>query len=184
MNLKNLEYFVKIVEEGSITRAASSMRMTQPALSRQIRVFEDEMGWKLFERGAKTIELTHAGEVVLREGKKMLEGVRRGMMQIKREVDGGVIRIGYAPSLAGDLLKRAMSCFVQRHPNVNIQLLDSSSEEMRKGLLDGKLDLKDPYAIANVSHKKNLNNFLYCTFIIIYTFPLALSCLGTCCLLY
>ena len=141
MNLKNLEYFLKIVEVGSITKAATALRMSQPALSRQIRVFEDEMGWKLFERGAKTIELTFAGEVVVREGKKMMAAVQRGMMQIKREVDGGVIRVGYAPSLAGERLKRAMSCYLQRHPNVNIKLYDSSSEEMRMGVLEGKLDL-------------------------------------------
>lgn len=141
MNLRQLEYFLKIAEVGSITKAAPELRMTQPALSRQVRVFEDEMGWKLFERGAKTIELTHAGEVVVREGKKMLNAINQGLMQIKREIDGGVIRIGYAPSLAGKILKIAMSCFLQRHPNVNIQLHDMSTEEMRKGILEGKLDI-------------------------------------------
>ena len=141
MNLRHLEYFMQVVEAGSITGAAKSLRMSQPALSRQIRVLEDDLGWRLFERGAKSIRLTHAGEVVKQQGEVILKTVEQCENTMKREIDGGVIRIGYAPSLGGELLKRAISCFSQRHPQVHLQLQDCSSEEMRAKLRAGSLDL-------------------------------------------
>ena len=60
---------------------------------------------------------------------------------MQREIEGGVIRIGYAPSLGGTLLKKAMGCYIQRHPTVRIDLVDSSSEEMRKKIESGEIDL-------------------------------------------
>jgi LysR family cyn operon transcriptional activator len=141
MQIRQLRYFLKVAEMGSITAAAKELRMTQPALSRQIRAFEDDCGWSLLDRGAKSIRLTRAGEVVVAEGKKMVSAVDQGLARMQREIDGGLIRVGYAPSLGGALLKKAMSCFVQRHPTVRIDLVDSTSEEMRKKILSGEIDL-------------------------------------------
>ena len=72
--------------------------MTQPALSRQIRAFEDEMGWPLLDRGAKSIRLTRQGQVVLNEGRRIVKAVDNAMGRMRREIEGAVIRIGYAPS--------------------------------------------------------------------------------------
>lgn len=141
MQIRQLRYFLKVAEIGSITAAARELRMTQPALSRQIRAFEDDCGWSLLDRGAKSIRLTRAGEVVVREGEKMVRAIDQGLERMQREIEGGRIRIGYAPSLGGALLKKAMGCFVQRHPSVRIDLLDSTSEEMRKKILSGEMDL-------------------------------------------
>ena len=141
MQIRQLRYFLKVAEVGSITAAANELRMTQPALSRQIRAFEDDCGWELLDRGAKSIRLTRAGQVVVKEGGNMVEAFDHGLVRMQREIEGGVIRIGYAPSLGGDLLKQAMGCFVQRHPSVRIDLVDSTSEEMRKKLATGEIDL-------------------------------------------
>lgn len=141
MNLRHLEYFVAVAEAGSITGAARVLGITQPALSRQVRAFEEEMGWNLFERGARTVELTHAGRVVLSEGKIILRQVNGGLQRMRQELDGGVIRVGYAPSLGGDILKVAMGCYVQRHQDVKIHLSDATTEEMRAGVRDGEMDL-------------------------------------------
>lgn len=141
MQIRQLRYFLKVAEFGSITAAAKELRMTQPALSRQIRAFEDECGWSLLDRGAKSIRLTRAGQVVVKEGGAMVAAVDSGLARMQREIEGGVIRIGYAPSLGGALLKKAMSCYVQRHPTVRIDLVDSTSEEMRKKIDSGEIDL-------------------------------------------
>ncbi|MFT5882342.1 MAG: DNA-binding transcriptional LysR family regulator [Crocinitomicaceae bacterium] len=141
MQIRQLRYFLKVAEMGSITAAAKELRMTQPALSRQIRAFEEETGWGLLDRGAKSIRLTRAGQVVVNEGKAMVVVVDQGLARMQREIEGGVIRIGYAPSLAGQLLKRSMSCYIQRHPRVRIDLVDSTSEEMRKKILTSEVDL-------------------------------------------
>ena len=141
MQIRQLRYFLKVAEVGSITAAANELRMTQPALSRQIRAFEDDCGWALLDRGAKSIRLTRAGQVVVKEGEDMVAAFDHGLLRMQREIEGGVIRVGYAPSLGGDLLKQAMGCFVQRHPSVRIDLVDSTSEEMRKKLATGEIDL-------------------------------------------
>lgn len=99
------------------------------------------MGWSLLERGARSIRLTHAGKVVYEEGKRLLSQVDQSVLRMKRAIGGGVIRIGYAPSLAAELLKSSMGCFSQRHPQVQLQLADCTTEEMKQGLRDGSLDL-------------------------------------------
>ena len=139
--MRQLRYFLKVAEMGSITAAAKELRMTQPALSRQVRAFEEESGWSLLDRGARSIRLTRAGQVVVKEGLVMVDAMDRGLARMQREIEGGVIRIGYAPSLGGTLLKKAMGCYIQRHPTVRIDLVDSSSEEMRKKIESGEIDL-------------------------------------------
>ncbi|MDX1681169.1 MAG: LysR family transcriptional regulator [Akkermansiaceae bacterium] len=141
MDLRKLNYFIEVAQRGSITKAAAALRMTQPALSRQIRTFEQEMGWTLLDRGARSIRLTREGEVVLREGRRIQKSVDGGLKRMRQELSGAVIRVGYAPSLGGNLLKAAMGCFVQRHGKARIELRDLSSEEMLSQIRSGELDL-------------------------------------------
>ncbi|MBK1854531.1 LysR family transcriptional regulator [Verrucomicrobiaceae bacterium 5K15] len=141
MNLEHLRNFIEVAVEMNISSAAKRLRLTQPALSRQMAVFENDTGWKLFERGAKSIRLTRDGEVVARLGQEMLDGVDRIHAQMRREIEGATIRIAYAPSLAGAMLKLAIARFTQLHPQVQVSLADCSTEEMMAGLEQGKYDL-------------------------------------------
>lgn len=141
MQIRQLRYFLQVAESGSITAAASKLRMTQPALSRQIRAFEDTCGWSLIDRGAKSIRLTNAGKVVVREGSAMIKEIDQRIARMQREISGGTIRIAYAPSLAGKVLKKAMSSFLQCHSSVKIELFDKSSDEIRQLLLANEVDL-------------------------------------------
>ena len=141
MNIDLLRHFVEVARDGNISSAAKRLRLTQPALSRQMAVFENDTGWKLLERGAKSIKLTRDGETVFRLGKKMIALIDQGIEQIQREIDGEEVRIGYAPSLGGDLLRSAMETFTQLHPRVRISITDASSEEMHQGISDGRYDL-------------------------------------------
>ncbi|WP_052573346.1 LysR family transcriptional regulator [Haloferula sp. BvORR071] len=141
MELRQLQLFLAAAEEGSITAAAKRMHLTQPALSRQIKSLEEELGVELFTRGAHSVNLTPAGETLLDEGRKLLERAERVVKQVRATADGEPLRIGYAPSLAGPLLGLALERFSQIHPRVRVQLSDCSSAEMRDGLTQGKLDV-------------------------------------------
>ncbi|NWK57068.1 LysR family transcriptional regulator [Verrucomicrobiaceae bacterium N1E253] len=141
MNMEHLRHFVEVCHDMNISAAAKRLRLTQPALSRQMAVFENDTGWSLFDRGPKSIQLTRAGEVVKRLGEEMLAQVDRIELQMQREVDGEEIRVGYAPSLGGALLQQAMGRFAQMHARVRITIADSTSEEMISGLRDGRFDL-------------------------------------------
>ncbi len=141
MELRQLKHFLAVGEAGSITAAAKSLRLTQPALSRQIKALEEELDTALLERGAHSITLTPAGEVLLAEARKLLRASETMIEKVKSTAAGEPLRVGYAPSLAGDFLSVAIERFTQFHPRVRVSLYDWSSAEMRSGLAAGKLDL-------------------------------------------
>ena len=141
MELRQLQLFLAAAEEGSITAAAKRMHLTQPALSRQIKALEEELGVELFTRGAHSVTLTPAGGVLLEEGGKLLERAERVVKLVRASAEGEPLRVGYAPSLAGPLLGLALERFSQLHPRARVQLSDLSSTEMRDALAQGKIDV-------------------------------------------
>ncbi len=78
MELRHLRYFVAVGEEENVSRAALKLHVSQPGLSRQIRDLEDELGFLLFERNAKSVRLTEAGRVFLAEARAVLQRVEDG----------------------------------------------------------------------------------------------------------
>lgn len=141
MELRQLRHFIAVGEEGSITAAARKLRLTQPALSRQIKALEEELATELLERGAHSIQLTPAGELLVEEGRKLVKASDAMVARVKAVAAGEPLRVGYAPSLAGEFLSLAISRFTQFHPRARVSLFDWSSAEMRDGLACGKLDL-------------------------------------------
>src|SRR5438477_7781478 len=141
MELRHLRYFVAVAEEQNVTHAAARLHVSQPPLSRQIRDLEDELGVALFDHGAKAVRLTEAGRVFLTEARAALRRVEDAVQMAKAVADGkrGEIHVGYAPSLAVELLPRALKFFQEAKPGVRVQLHDSSTQEMLRGLRDGKL---------------------------------------------
>src|SRR5580704_12372766 len=141
MELRHLRYFVAVAEEENVTRAALRLHVSQPPLSRQIRNLEDELGIALFDHEAKAVRLTEAGRVFLTEARLILQRAER-VVQMAKDVAGGKrgeIHIGYAPSLTVELLPRALRYFRKSNPGVRAQLHDLSTQEMLRGLRDGKL---------------------------------------------
>lgn len=141
MELRQLKHFLAVGEAGSITAAAKKLRLTQPALSRQIKALEEELDTPLLERGAHSIRLTPAGEILMVEARKVVKFTDAMIEKIRSTTAGEPLRIGYAPSLAGEFLSVAIGRFSQFHPRVRVSLFDWSSAEMRDGLASGKLDL-------------------------------------------
>ncbi len=141
MELRQLRHFIAVGEAGSITAAAKMLRLTQPALSRQIKALEDFLDTALLERGAHSIALTPAGEVLLKEARKLISLSETVIEKVKSTASGEPLRVGYSPSLAGEFLSLAIERFTQIHPRVRVSLYDWSSAEMRAGLKAGKLDL-------------------------------------------
>lgn len=141
MELRHLRYFVAVAEEQNVTRAAARLHVSQPPLSRQIRDLEDELGVALFEHGAKAVRLTEAGRVFLNEACAVLRRADEAVNTVKAVASGkrGEIHVGYAPSLTVEILPRALRFFQEANPGVRVQLHDLSTQEMLRGLRDGKL---------------------------------------------
>ncbi|HEY3915143.1 MAG TPA: LysR substrate-binding domain-containing protein [Verrucomicrobiae bacterium] len=143
MELRHLRYFVAVAEEENVTRAAARLHVSQPPLSRQIRDLEDELGVALFEHGAKAVRLTEAGRVFLIEARAVLKRADEAVQVAKAVAKGqsGEIHVGYAPSLTVGLLPRALKYFQETNSGVRVQLHDLSTQEMLRGLRDGKLQV-------------------------------------------
>jgi LysR family transcriptional regulator, benzoate and cis,cis-muconate-responsive activator of ben and cat genes len=141
MELRQLRHFMAVAEEGNISRAAKKIFLTQPALSRQIKALEDEIGQCLLERQAHSIRLTPVGEALLREARELLQHADLLLERVRAAGHGLHLRVGYAPSLAAGILSAAVESFTQTHPNARVELFDLSTAEMMAGLESDKLDV-------------------------------------------
>jgi len=141
MELRHLRYFEAVAEEENVTRAAERLHVSQPPLSRQIHDLEEELGVQLFERSAKSVRLTDAGRLFLNEARAVLDRVDEATRAVKAISSGasGELHVGYAPSLAVDILPRALRQFQIEMPGVRVQLHDLSTDEMLTGLRENKI---------------------------------------------
>jgi len=143
MELRHLRYFVAVAEEENVSRAALKLHVSQPGISRQIRDLEAEIGFQLFERGAKSLRLTASGSVFLTEARALLQRAA-GAVEKARAASGstaGEVNVGYAPSLTVQILPPALRKFHEQFPHVRAVLHDLSTEEMLSRLGEGKLQV-------------------------------------------
>lgn len=141
MELRPLRSFIAAAEDGNISRAAARLHLTQPALSRQIKGLEDDLGVTLLERGAHSFSLTPAGEVLLRDGRVLLDRADALEQRVRAAAKAQTIRVGYSPSLTASILSPAIEAFTQVHPKARVDLSDLTSNEMVDGLQKGTLDI-------------------------------------------
>ncbi|MBL9210506.1 MAG: LysR family transcriptional regulator [Opitutaceae bacterium] len=143
MELRHLRYFVAVAEAQSITRAAERLHVSQPPLSRQMRLLEEELGAPLFERGARQVRLTAGGRTFLADARAVLrradEAVRRFRAAAGRQ--GSELRVGYSPLPTVELVPRALRVLRKTAPQVRVNLQDLSSDEILQGLARRTLDL-------------------------------------------
>src|SRR2546429_6681904 len=136
MELRHLRYFIAVAEGENVSRAALKLHVSQPALSRQIRDLEDELGFLLLERSARSVRLTPAGRAFLTEARAVLQRAEHAVKMARAIATGqrGELHVGYAPSLTARILPQTLRAFQAEIPNVHVKLHDFSTEEMLAGL--------------------------------------------------
>ncbi len=141
MELRHLRYFVAVAEAENVSHAALKLHVSQPGISRQIRDLEDEIGFPLFERSAKSVKLTDAGRTFLTEARAVLQRADEAVKTARAIATGarGELHIGYAGSPTVRMLPPTLRAFQAELPQVRVRLHDLSTEEMLAGLRDGKL---------------------------------------------
>lgn len=142
MEIRVLRYFLTVVREESITKAAEVLHITQPTLSRQLSQMEEEVGVKLFHRGARRIELTNEGILLRRRAEEILQLVdktEKELIEQEEQVEGK-ISIGCGEIAAVQVLPKLIKTFREKYPQVTFDIFTATAdlvkEQMDKGLLD------------------------------------------------
>jgi LysR family transcriptional regulator, benzoate and cis,cis-muconate-responsive activator of ben and cat genes len=144
VELRHLRYFVAVAEAENVLRAATQkLHVSQPAVSRQIRDLEDELGVLLFERTGKAVNLTDAGRLFLKEARAVLERTDEAVANVRGFAQAGEteLHVGYSPLPGAQIVPVVLRAFQQAMPNVHVKLYDWSNEEIVAGLRDGRLQL-------------------------------------------
>lgn len=143
MDLKQLEYFVRVAELGSFTRASIALNIAQPALSRQVRQLEVELRQNLLTRNGRGAVLTEAGKLLLEHGRGILHQVEvaREELGAARGVLAGRVSIGLPPSLSRLITVPLTHAFRAQLPQAQLTLTEGFSLLMNEGLRMGNLDM-------------------------------------------
>lgn len=143
MDLKQLEYFVRVAELGSFTRAAIALDVAQPALSRQIRLLEVELRQNLLARNGRGATPTEAGKLLLEHGRGILHqvAVAREELGVARGALAGRVSIGLPPSLSRLITVPLTQSFRARLPQAQLTLTEGFSLVMIDSLRMGNLDM-------------------------------------------
>lgn len=143
MELKQLKYFVTIVQEGTFSSAAKKLHMTQPPLSYQIQMLEEELGVPLLIRGARKTELSDAGKVFYQKAVMILMMEKRTREQMKEIASGtaGEIRIGLISSARDDFIHTFLSPFLKKYPAVSLKIHETDTSRMMDLLSSEAIDL-------------------------------------------
>jgi len=144
MELRHLRYFVAVAEERHFGRAAERIGIGQPPLSQQIQALERELGTQLLRRIPRNIELTDAGEILLREARLILAQAEHAIACVGRASRGelGKLRIGLTPAASfNSSITEAVSAFQKLYPDILITLREEDSERLFQALIEGHIDV-------------------------------------------
>jgi DNA-binding transcriptional LysR family regulator len=143
VELRHLRYFVRVAETENVTRAALQLHISQPAVSRQIRDLEDEIGLPLLKRRGQSVSLTEAGRAFLAEARAVLERTDEAVRNVRALANNKQpeLHVGYSSYLVDPVFHGILNNYQRAMPNVRVKLHDRSVEQNVDALLEGRLDL-------------------------------------------
>ena len=143
MNLQRLEYFVAVVNAGSVSRASVILDVSQPALSRQLALLEEEVGHRLLTRHGRGVEPTETGQALMMHAHALFEGVARARADMRERhlSPRGRLTIGLPPRVAHTITTDLVQSFRQQSPDAAISISEGLSAPLREWLIAGRLDM-------------------------------------------
>ncbi|MDB4866632.1 MAG: LysR family transcriptional regulator [Cohnella sp.] len=143
MELRQLQYFVKVAKLQHVTKAAEVLHVAQSAVSRQIHRLEEELGVRLFMQKGRNVQLTAVGQLFLRRAESLLTDLDRAVMEIHEFLDPevGEIRLGFPHSHGYHLVPRVVAAFRKLHPNVKFRFRQGMSASLIKDVAESEVDL-------------------------------------------
>ena len=150
MDLREIRTFVAVASLGTVSRAAETLHITQPALSRQLANLEDELGLKLFDRAGRRLLLTSEGAQLLQQCRGLLSyssSLREQANALKRG-DAGMLRVAASPHLIEGLFPDFLGDYAKRYPNVQVRLVEAIGPQVMGMLERGEIHVAQSVARA------------------------------------
>ncbi len=143
MELRLIKYFLTVAHAGNITKAAETLHITQPTLSRQLVQLEESLGATLFIRGKRQITLTNEGVLFQQRAKEIVLLIDKAERELTERTDaiGGVVSIGCVETLASRMLPDVLEQFSALYPKVQYNLYSANGDDIREKLDKGFLDI-------------------------------------------
>lgn len=143
MDIRQIEYFTEVAKHLSFTKAATTLHVSQPSISKAIQNLEAELDVPLFYRSSKKLELTDAGQAVLINAQQVLDAFKnmRSELTDLTELKKGKIRIGIPPIVGAAFFSKLVSQYKEKYPYVEILLTEVGSKKIRQGVEAGELDI-------------------------------------------
>lgn len=143
MEIRQLKYFVRIVELGSVSRAAADLFIAQPALSHQISNLEEELKVKLLARSVRGVTATEAGEVFYRHARAMLRQMDRMRTDVQHAGDHpqGVVSVGLPTSAATILTPLLIAASATKFPDIQLSITESLSGHLEELVVNGRIEM-------------------------------------------
>lgn len=143
LNLHHLRVFARVAQEGGFTRAAQSLRLSQPAVSKAVRELERQTGVPLLERAGRATRLTAAGEALFVRARELfaVEQSAEEELRALRGLDGGVLRVGASTTVATYLLFPYLARFRATNPRVELRVASANTRAIARALIERRLDV-------------------------------------------
>ncbi|MFK7696704.1 LysR family transcriptional regulator [Paenibacillus sp. HJGM_3] len=143
MELRQLQYFVKVAKKQHVTQAAEELHVAQSAVSRQIHQLEEELGMQLFVQKGRNLQLTPVGKLFLTRLEELLSGLDKAVMEMREFLDPekGEIRIGFPHTLGISLIPTVVADFRKGRPNVKFRLKQGTFASLIQDVTRGEVDL-------------------------------------------
>lgn len=143
MDIHHLKYFIEVARYRNFTRAAQTLRISQPSISKMVKVLEAELGVTLLYRTTRQIELTDAGRAVLRQAQQIVSSFQNLQSELSDvlKLKTGHIVIGLPPMVGASFFPKVLGQFSQEYPGITIKLIEVGSKQVEYGIEDGSLDI-------------------------------------------
>jgi DNA-binding transcriptional LysR family regulator len=153
MDLRQLHAVVLVADTGSVTRAAGILRLVQPAVTRQIRSLERELGVVLFDRSPAGMRLTEAGAILVERARRALTELERARAELVPEGDSivGLVSVGLLDSLSDAIAQPLVSAMAREYPGIRLRLLTGYSGHLQEWLDAGVVEVATLYDVTTAT---------------------------------
>ena len=143
MDLRQLRYFVKVVEYGNVTRASEALHVAQPAVSQQIRNLESDLGTRLLERSTQGVAPTASGKTLHRHALELLRQADRTGELLRQDAESpeGKVSVGLPSSTSRVLAIPLVQAVRERYPGIVIELIEAPTADLHNLIASGRVDL-------------------------------------------